>query len=252
MCLLVLQFRTFAEAPVLIAANREEYFDRPAHAPAVQAGHPRVLCGLDARAGGTWLGVNQHGLVVGVTNRLRTQLPDRPRSRGLLCRELLNCSTAAEAGQLAVTELESGNYAGANFLCVDAHHAMVVQYAEDLRVVELPPGLHLMTNWALDDRTDERQLLARYLFAARFPNSADAFIQRALEVCRYRAEEPGRLGIVLRTADRGTVSSTIMAVSREPQRARFLFADGAPDEAEYRDLSADLRELLTVSLARST
>ena len=66
MCLLAIHFRTVQGAPLLAAANREEFFDRPALPP--QLVHPggesrqRAVCGIDARAGGTWLGVNASGL----------------------------------------------------------------------------------------------------------------------------------------------------------------------------------------------
>ena len=40
---------------------REERFDRPTQYPKIQSGTPRAVCGTDRRAGGTWLGVNQHG-----------------------------------------------------------------------------------------------------------------------------------------------------------------------------------------------
>ena len=71
MCLLAIQYQLVPEAPVLVAANREERYDRPSLPPAIQSGKPRVLCGVDEQAGGTWLGVNQNGMFVAVAN------PDR-------------------------------------------------------------------------------------------------------------------------------------------------------------------------------
>lgn len=245
MCLLALQFRTCGAAPVMIAANREEYFDRPAQPPTIQPGQPRVLCGTDLRAGGTWLGVNEFGLVVGVTNRYRTNLPETPRSRGALCRDLLLCGSAQESIDLAVAELSTGHYAGANFLCADARRAFIVQYEETLNVTELAPGLHLMTNWAVDDRTDERQLFARFLFAKRYPNSPDTFLETAAEICRQGPVGPQGPTIILRAEDRGTVSSTLMAITKRVEDSKFLYADGAPDQVEYQDFSTSLRELLT-------
>src|SRR5438105_13771126 len=101
MCLLAIHFQVCDQAPLLIAANREEYYARPSLPPAIQPGTPRVLCGIDARAGGTWLGVNEHGLVVAVTNRAKPSPPAAARSRGLLCRELLNFRRAGTAIEFA-------------------------------------------------------------------------------------------------------------------------------------------------------
>ena len=69
MCLLAVLYRLVPESPILVAANREEYYDRASQPPSIQSGKPRVLCGMDQRAGGTWLGVNQHGMFVGLCNR---------------------------------------------------------------------------------------------------------------------------------------------------------------------------------------
>ena len=88
MCLLAIQYQLVPDAPILVAANREEFYERPSQPPSIQSGKPRVLCGIDAQAGGTWLGVNQHGLVIGVCNRRKMSSNYPSRSRGVLCREL--------------------------------------------------------------------------------------------------------------------------------------------------------------------
>jgi len=244
MCLLLIQYRTVAAAPVLIAANREEFFGRAATVPLVQPGAPRVLCGTDLQAGGTWLGVNQFGLVAAVTNRLKSELPEQPRSRGLLCRELLQCGSAAEATSLALAELKTGRYAGANFACFDARSATVVHGGDRIEVVHLDPGVHVLTNGDVDDPIDVRQTFARKFLIARYPNSVESFVHRAVELCRYRADDLGQPTIVLRGPDRGTVSSTILAVGRHPRDASYLHSAGAPDLAPYEDYSKLLCELL--------
>jgi len=86
---LAIQYKSAKDAPILVAHNREEQLDRPTQAPRIQSGRPRVVCGIDRKAGGTWLGVNQNGLLVAVANRRKTVVPAEPRSRGVLCRELL-------------------------------------------------------------------------------------------------------------------------------------------------------------------
>ena len=80
MCLLAIQYRLVPEAPILVAANREEAYDRPWHNPSIQPGKPRVMCGVDGKAGGTWLGVNQNGLFVGASNRFKFANPTATRS----------------------------------------------------------------------------------------------------------------------------------------------------------------------------
>ena len=97
MCILAIQYKSVPEAPILVAANRDEFYDRPSTTPSIQSGKPRILSGVDQQAGGTWLGVNQHGLFVAACNRRKLIPPVVPRSRGVLCRELLRSTSAQEA-----------------------------------------------------------------------------------------------------------------------------------------------------------
>lgn len=235
MCLLALHFQSLPEAPLLVAANREEAYARPWRGPELQPGAPAVLCGVDAVAGGTWLGLNDRGLVVGITNRSDHAAPVDPRSRGLLCRELLQCASAEEARALVERELSSGRYAGANYLAADPRAGWWAAWNGALRVRSLEPGLHLLTNGELDDPRDTRQALARRLMSAAPVRSVEQFLVDAAQTCSVIG--PSEATIVLRGADRGTVSSTLMAIAGEPSNSRLLFAPGAPDRTAYDDLT---------------
>jgi uncharacterized protein with NRDE domain len=88
--------------PVLVAANRDEHYDRPSAAPHLWSTKPNILAGKDLLAGGTWLGINEHGLLVGILNRRSNGEPDpllksHSRSRGLLCLDILSFKSAAAA-----------------------------------------------------------------------------------------------------------------------------------------------------------
>ena len=86
MCLLVVLSRMDSDAPLVMAANRDERSDRPALAATVLVpSGPRVLGGRDTLAGGTWLALNEHSLVTGLTNRPSpTGRDPSKRSRGEL------------------------------------------------------------------------------------------------------------------------------------------------------------------------
>src|SRR5215831_485545 len=79
MCTLAAYVRVAPEIPLLIAANRDEYLDRPSAEPGLIAYEPRVFAGQDLSAGGTWFGVNQHGMVVGLLNRRQSDGADATR-----------------------------------------------------------------------------------------------------------------------------------------------------------------------------
>jgi uncharacterized protein with NRDE domain len=249
MCLLALYFRGVAEAPILAAANREEFFDRPTLPPrlvALENSRTRALCGLDARAGGTWLGVNRRGVLVAVTNRRKTDLPPSPRSRGRLCLDLLGRRTAEEATRRAMAELSTGRYAGANYVCLDGHQGAVIHAGDRLECVSLDPGLHLLSNGDLDDPHDARLKLARELFAARPIGSVAEFLTAAQRICGHYVPHGGP-SIVLRASDRGTVSSTLVALTVKAADAVYQYAPGPPDIAPYDDYSALARSLCSDS-----
>ncbi|MFO0929748.1 MAG: NRDE family protein [Gemmataceae bacterium] len=107
MCLLAILYRVAGDAPVVVAANREEFYARGGDPPRRLDGVPAVG-GVDPHHGGTWLGVNRHGVLVAVTNRRKSTEPAVPRSRGLLVRDLLAQPSAAEATAAAITRAGDG------------------------------------------------------------------------------------------------------------------------------------------------
>jgi uncharacterized protein with NRDE domain len=245
MCVLAIQYRAARDAHVLVAQNREEFFDRPTQAPRIQSGRPRVVCGIDRKAGGTWLGVNQLGLFVAVGNRPKAIVPSEPRSRGLLCRELLNLHTAREAAEHAAREMATGAYAGANYVCADARSGAVVYGGNHVEIVELTRGLHLLTNGDLDDVNDERQEFVRRLLTLQRLDSAVAFLAVASRTFSRRPDDSGRRGVVTLGNQHGTVSSTLLALTRKTQNSVYQYASGPPPDHNYDDLSALLRQVLS-------
>ncbi len=252
MCTLAILYRVARNTPILLAANREESFSRPTQYPKIQPGVPRVVCGIDRQAGGTWLGVNQFGLLVLATNRPKAMAPLEPRSRGLLCRDLLDRRSARDAVQCAVKELSGGGYAGANYLCADDKYAAVVYGGNRIAVAELTPGLHTLSNGDLDDPQDERHQFLRRMLTLHTLDSAVTFLAVASRACSRKPNEEGRRGVVLTGGDYGTVSSTLLALSRKAQHSTYQYSPGPPSETPYDDLSALLRQVLSAGRGRKT
>ncbi len=245
MCVTAILYRTAQDAPILLASNREELLERASQSPRIQSGKPRVICGIDRKAGGTWLGVNQHGLLVVVSNRRKTYMPAEPRSRGLLCRELLNAADAREASQLAAQELSTGRYAGANYVCLDAQQGFVIYGGDHVEVTEMEPGLHVLTNGSMDDPNDARQQLTRRLLTLHNLDSAVTFLAVASRAFSRKADAEGQWGLVFQKGDYGTVSSTLVSLPHRPQNAVYQYSPGPPSEHEYEDLSPFLRQVLS-------
>jgi hypothetical protein len=247
---MAIYYRVVRGTPILVAANREERFDRPTQYPKIQPGSPRVVCGIDRKANGTWLGVNQHGLFCAVLNRPKHRLPLEPRSRGLLCRELLELRTAREASEYAEKELLTGIYAGANYVCADAKFAAVVYGGNKIEVMEITPGLHVITDGNMDDFRDERHELVHRMLTLHTLDSAVTFLAVASRTFSRKPDNYGRRGVVMLGKEFGTVSSTLLALSRKIQHAVMQYSPGPPCDHPYDDLSALLRQVLSAERSR--
>jgi uncharacterized protein with NRDE domain len=241
MCLLAVYYRVAEDAAVVVGANREEAYARVGEPPRLLEGPLSSAAGVDPVAGGTWLGVNERGVLVAVTNRAKSQVPDRPRSRGLLVRDLLGYSTAAKAAALATSALSQSLYAGCNLLCVDAHTAVVLHAGDWLRVRHLPPGLHVLTARDTNDAGDPRIAHALSWLAQR-PHARAADCVAALrELCGQSGLDSPP--ICLHGEKGGTVSSSILALPSRLKQGVYLHAQGPPDQVPYADYSYLLRQL---------
>lgn len=248
MSLLAVQYRLVPESPILIAANREEYFDRPSLPPAIQSGKPRVLCGVDQKAGGTWLGVNQNGLFVGICNRATVAPLFGQRSRGALGLDLLRCTSAKKALDKTLAEVEKMRYEGVNICIADAKEGFVVHVDEQTDVAELQEGLNIIGARDVNDPTDERVQMARRLLTLQTLDSPVKFLAVASKVFARAPTAPGRPSMVIRGKEHGTVSSTLIALGVKPRDAIYQFAAGAPDKTKYEDYSPMLRDILSRGL----
>jgi uncharacterized protein with NRDE domain len=154
-CLLIALSRVLTGAPLLVAANRDERYDRPAEVITVLRAHgPRILGGRDAVAGGTWLAVNEHGLVAGLTNQpLAGPRDDTRRSRGELPLAFAAHRDAATAVAKVCAELDPSDYNPCWLLVGDRHSLFSVGMTGGHRPVvrRLPPGSYVLENVPLDD-----------------------------------------------------------------------------------------------------
>jgi uncharacterized protein with NRDE domain len=246
MCLLALFYRVAEDAPVVVGALREEVYARGGEPPHLLDGPLRAVAGTDPVAGGTWLGVNERSVLVAVTNRRKSQPPAQPRSRGLLVRELLtSCVSAAEVARQAAQELSRDEYDGCNLLCADAASATVLHAGDWLRVRPLPPGLHVLTNRDVNDATDRRLAHALSWLERQPSRSAAECLSTLRKLCS--GNDPSAPPMCLHGKDRGTVSSSLIALPASLAAGVYLHAQGPPDHAPYTDCSGLLRRLAAIS-----
>ena len=247
MCTLAIYLAVSADHPLVIAANRDELYERPAAAPQIIASAPWIVAGRDLVAGGTWLGVNEHGLVAGLLNR-RSHVPPDPRraSRGQLCVGALQHSSLASAAAAVCAEA-ADRYNPFNLLLATPQAACVIgNVSGTMSHTELTRGLHLLTNLDLNDMECPRIAKSYALFEAakRFVEAAD--IEALLPALRTILADhstpldPRSTGppnnLCVHGERFGTRSSSVLVYNAQQQRFRMWHADGPPCETEYREV----------------
>jgi uncharacterized protein with NRDE domain len=149
MCLIALAWQTPGPYRLIVAANRDEYFHRPAAPAGFWDDHPKVLAGRDLEAGGTWLGITLDGRFAALTNYRnpadrKTGVP----SRGALVSEFLT-GKAAPRKYVEEVEKRSSAYNGFSLLVGDAG-SMYFLSNRGGRARRVDPGVHGLSNHLLD------------------------------------------------------------------------------------------------------
>jgi len=228
MCLILFAWQAHPRFPLIVAANRDEFHNRPTEAAHWWAEADGVLAGRDLQAGGTWMGVSRDGRFAAVTNYREPPEPELPleRSRGQLVRDYLTGDNpAAEfAWRLGSS---SNRYQGFCLLLSD-HEDLVCASNRMEEPVPVSPGVHALSNHLMDtawpkaqhgrlrlqtllksDRVDAESLLGIMADRSLVPGEEPAEFD-----LRLAPERLTRISFVV-SPEYGTRSSTVLLVDRE-------------------------------------
>jgi uncharacterized protein with NRDE domain len=148
MCLIVFAWRPGHALPLLVAANRDEFYARPSKALAHWDDQPGIYAGRDLQAGGTWLGVGPHGRFAALTNLRDPTQAEGARSRGELPAGFLT-SQLPPAEYLAELQQRAGEFSGFNLLVGTAEQLWHYNPRTGAPQ-QLPAGVYGMSNASLD------------------------------------------------------------------------------------------------------
>lgn len=242
MCTLILAHRVFDDAPLFLASNRDERLDRPSSGPELrEVQGARIVAPRDELAGGTWLGVNEWGVVAAITNRFGAPSRER-RSRGFVVLEALRERSAVSSAE-RVAGFDVSAYNPFHLTIADAEHAEIVwSDGEQLRRETLEPGFTVVTERsfgaAANGRADRLQQTIDEL-RRNGQLTRDALV----ELLRFhRVDDVDAVTVEIPEMRYGTRSSTVLAVGPDLQ---LLYADGPPHVSTYEDQTSKLRALLS-------
>lgn len=243
MCTFIVSRDPGSAWPVVIAANRDEMAGRPSLPPARHwPDRPEVVAGRDVLAGGSWLGLNDTGVVAAILNRVGTLGPaPGKRSRGELVLEALDHGDAVDAAE-ALSHLDGRAWRPFNMVVADNRDAFWLRSdgRAAVAVVPIPEGVHLLTALDLDDVSSPR--VAAYLPRFRSvprpdPSRGDWRAWAALMADPGAGPDGEETAAMCFTRDNGfgTVSSSLIALPAigSELAPAWLFAAGRPDRVEY-------------------
>ena len=226
MCLILVAWKVHPAFPLVVAANRDEFFVRPTAAASFWRDAPQVLAGRDLEAGGTWMGITRSGRFAALTNfRDPAQNRSGTPSRGALVAEFLAASEAPRA-YLERIAARGAEYNGYNLLAGDGD---TLCWSSNMggSPRQLEPGVYGVSNHLLDTAWPKvgagKTALTQAL--ARLPDDT-ALFSLLRDDGIHPDEQLPQTGIPLdwerllssafvRSPDYGTRSSTVMCVGND-------------------------------------
>tara|TARA_R100000005_G_scaffold96086_1_gene80604 strand:- start:10475 stop:11281 length:807 start_codon:yes stop_codon:yes gene_type:complete len=238
MCLIAFGWKVLTDAPLVLAANRDEFYRRPTAAAGFWQEHPAMLAGRDLEAGGTWMGVTRSGRFAAVTNfRDPAQTAPAARSRGELAVNFLTGETTPE-DYLRSLAAAGDDYAGFNLLVGTVEELWYYSNRlGDEPARPLPPGVYGLSNERLDTPWPKllraRSRLAALIDAGTLDHDAlqAAVADRSLapEHALHPSEHGARMDRRLSaqfivTPDYGTRATTSLTIQRAGKGAETTIA----------------------------
>jgi uncharacterized protein with NRDE domain len=257
MCTIIVRHRMDDWCSTIIAANRDEFYERSASGPMVLREQPLIVGGRDEREGGTWFGITPLGLFLGLTNQRSFRPRDQSlRSRGQLVIDSLGTGSL-QGMKDYLRQIDPAGYNEFNLIFGDGAEVCVAYGRRSARRVEienLGDGVHVLCNDRLGSAEFPKAEMVRSRVLSIPTGPWPRLKAELIEVLAdeslpdpslvpplppgapFDAEIARRLqAICVTTPVYGTVSSTIAAVS--PGRVeQYQFSSGPPCATRFEDM----------------
>jgi uncharacterized protein with NRDE domain len=238
MCTLVAFIRGWPEFPLVVAANRDERLDRAASGPTRWAGE-KFFAPRDEQAGGTWLGLHESGLFVGVTNRAGSPRDGSRASRGQLVIDTLRLGDAQRIHEAFSSTLDARSYNPFHLLYADRNAAFVTWFdGSAMHQQELLPGLTVVTERSLGGDDRGREARVRRMLQPLLTQVTPPALEELAPTMRDHVDGDPLASVCVHVPGLGygTRSSLLLEVSVGLGKRRWLWADGAPCSTGYREI----------------
>lgn len=229
MCVIFFAFQKHPDFPLILLANRDEFYDRPTQRAGRWPDFPEIYAGRDLVSGGTWLGIHDHGKIAAVTNYRDPNAPPGDLSRGVLTSDFLKSGKTA-FDYLNEISRRSRSFSGFNLLVGEFNKSKTELFYYSNRqdkIIELSSGIYGLSNALLDTpwqkvengkRFMRENLLKNLTKEALFSFLQDETLtddQDLPDTGIGYEREKALSAVFIKTPDYGTRCSTIVTVNRD-------------------------------------
>jgi len=247
MCTVLLAYKKISGWPLVVANNRDEFFQRRTLSPRVYSAgsepqNLRWIASCDLVGGGSWWGCNSHGLLVWLTNRwTEEEFATGRRSRGEIVTEMLRCADPAAARRQLEKLCDGATFNPFNIIIAARESAFFAGNFPNLHFSSLAPGYHFLGNGQLTGCDSFKARSARRLFAGF---SGKESLEKTLSIFRQALRTPlpqdsiPPQGFNVKFDGYGTTSSLLLALPEtDESRLKLHYCAANPLYADYRDYS---------------
>lgn len=249
MCLIVFAYKMHADFPLILAGNRDEFYDRPTEDARIWNTEPAMAAGRDLKAGGTWAGINEHGRISVITNfrdikSLKTNAP----SRGHIVRDSLLTKEPVSVFMEALNK-QAPQFNGFNLLTGSADELYWLNSVTQ-EVIALEPGIYGLSNAYLDTPWPKVTFTKQAFELAFYDNlfDPDSYFNILLDPTTYSENLPDTglspeiekvvSAAFIQTPNYGTRCSTFIKIHKN---GKMLF-----EERSYRPGSNEIKNRIRV------
>ena len=212
MCLILVAWQPNEAYQLVLAANRDEFYQRPSQRAQYWKERSDILGGKDLLAGGTWLGITRNGRVAAVTNfREDPPNPLPPRSRGELTADFLR-EDSTPTSYLLTVQAKRQEYRGFNLLVGDQNQLAYYSNRQN-KLTALSPGTYGLSNQLLDcdwEKVIDGRRRLNEIVQQRL--DIESLFQLLMQTGQH--EHPWSAKFI-HTLEYGTCASTVILVKRD-------------------------------------
>ncbi|PPR45975.1 MAG: hypothetical protein CFH16_00692 [Alphaproteobacteria bacterium MarineAlpha5_Bin6] len=233
MCTSIILFRKAATWPIIIGSNRDENLNRKSSFPGKhwKKNYPNVIGGKDLKKKGSWIGINNNGLVALIHNRISNKKKSNFRfSRGKIVLEVLNSLNINKALKF-ISTINPKDYDYFNLFIANHKNCYFIKHniiTRNLQIHKIKEGLTIMTDKDINDKRDKKIIYYHKLFSSlKIPNPSKNNWDSWKKNLSYNNEEKlpnnQRICSINKKLNYGTRSSCLIALPNLKNKKKIIF-----------------------------